>query len=333
VTDRLHTRALFFFVLAAGVSATALVLSGMLSTLERPSAVATAITLDLTVLVPLAYYFLVVRARGWPPVALAPIVVLSLVIAAAILPSEYHGTLRIVEALAVPVEVFLLGWIAWQAAGALRQIREDAAADPVEALHQSARKLLRMDRVADVLASELAVLYYSLGAWRRRPHIPDDTRAFTSHRRSGHGGLVVGVFVVTAAESVVAHVLLARWSVTLAWVVTALSIYGALWLVADFRATVLRPLLGNETEVWIRAGLRWRARIPRDQIAGVGRKQSHATECTRSLAFLTPPNFWIQFSAPVLLEGPYGLRRRVRCLGLFVDEPAELARVLGAETA
>lgn len=305
----------------------------MLSSLEHPSAVATGITLDFTVLIPLAYYFLVVRARGWPPAALAPIIVLSLVIAAVVLPSEYHGTLRLVEALAIPVEVALLGWIAWQAAGALRQIRDDAAADPVETLHQSARKLLRMDRVADVLASELAVLYYSLGAWRRRPHVPDDTRAFTSHRRSGHGGLVFGLFVVMAVESMVVHVLLASWSNIVAWIVTFLSLYGALWLLADFRATVLRPLLGNETEVWIRAGLRWRARIPRDQIARVGRKQSHPPECTRSLAFLTPPNFWIQFSTPVLLEGPYGLRRHVRCLGLFVDEPAELARVLGAEAA
>lgn len=328
MTSHLNARDTLFLVLAAGISGTALVLSGILPSLERPSAVALGITLDLTLIIPAAYYFLVVRPRAWPVAALAPVVVLSLLAAAAILPSDYQQTLRWVEAVAIPVEAGLLGWIGWQAAQALRQVRHGASADPLVTLHRSARDLLRMDRVADVLASELAVLYYAFGAWRTPPHIPEGTRPFSSHRRSGHGGLVFGLLVVTAAEGVVVHLLLAGWSTTIAWIITFLSLYGALWLVADYRATVLRPILSSDGEVWVRAGLRWHARIPRRRILRVTPRRPATDGGARSLAFLTTPNLWIELSAPVLLEGPYGLRREAGCLGLFVDDAAGLQRIL-----
>ena len=333
VTTRLQPRALLFAILATGIWATAVFLVGVLPNLERPETVALGITLDLTVVVPLTYYFLVVRPRNWPPVALAPVLVLSLVIAAAILPSDHQQTLRVVEALAIPVEVALLGWVGWQAARALRQIRHSATADPVEELHRSARKFLRVHRVADVFAFELAVLFYAFGTWRSKLRIPDGTYAFTSHRRSGHGGLVFALFVLTVVEGVAVHLLLASWSTVLAWVLTFLSFYGALWLIADYRATVLRPSLVNEVEVWIRGGLRWRTRVPRDQMAAVARTKPDPQECTMSVAFLTTPNIWVRFSAPVLLEGPYGIRRQVCCVGLVVDEPAEFQRLLGSHSA
>ena len=190
-----------------------------------------------------------------------------------------------------------------------------------------------MDRVADVLASELAVLFYAFGTWRSTARVPDGAYAFTSHRRSGHGGLIFALVVLTIVEGIAVHLLLASWSTILAWVLTFLSFYAVLWLVADYRATVLRPLLADETEVWIRGGLRWRARVPRDQITAVARTKPDPQECTTSLAFLTTPNLWVRFSEPVLLEGPYGIRRHARCIGLFVDEPAEFQRLLGSQSA
>ena len=52
-----------------------------------------------------------------------------------------------------------------------------------------------------------------------------------------------------------------------------------------------------------------------------------------SLTFLTTPNLWVRLSTPVLLEGPYGIRRHARCIGLFVDEPAEFQHLLGSRSA
>jgi hypothetical protein len=170
----------------------------------------------------------------------------------------------------------------------------------------------------------------SVASWPGDDWRPDDAWAFSSHKRSGHGGLVFALLALTAVEVIAIHVLLALWSPVLAWIITALSLYGALWLLADYRASILRPVLVDSDDVWLRAGLRWQARVPRRMVSAVVRTAPRSQECTRSLAFLTTPNLWLEFSEPISLAGPYGIRRRVRKVGLFVDNPAEFERFVNS---
>jgi len=254
--------------------------------------------------------------------------VLSMFAAALVLPRAHHQALRVLEILLIPLEVALLGSVVWRAARALRLSRSSIAGDPLHQLHSAARGALPWDRAAEVFASEAALLYYAFGAWRTRPHAPAGACAFTQHRRSGHGGIVFALLVLMAAEGVVLHLLLARWSVIAAWVLTIASLYGALWLVADYRATVLRPVLVGADEVWIRAGLRWNARLPRSMITAVQRTPPAEKEECLQLTLLSTPTHWVAFAEPVSVQGPYGFRRRARVLGLTPDAPEEFRRSL-----
>ena len=65
----------------------ALFIVGRLATLDRSDLVAGALTLDLTLLVPLLYYLFIVRWRGWPPVTILPVFVGSVVLAGRLIPS------------------------------------------------------------------------------------------------------------------------------------------------------------------------------------------------------------------------------------------------------
>jgi len=134
--------------------------------------VAAGLTLDLIVVVPLAYYLLIVRRRGVPVVTLAPVVVLSVLAAGWILPPEHQKPLRILEVLAVPLELGVIGWVGWRAARAFRRARRDDALDPIERLRRAAFEVTRNDRAAAVLAMEAAVFYYAIGSWWARPHAP-----------------------------------------------------------------------------------------------------------------------------------------------------------------
>ena len=137
--------------------------------------------------------------------------------------------------------------------------------------------------------------------------------------------------MLTVVEGLAAHLLLAGWSTKAAWVVTALGAYGALWLVADYRATVLRPLAWDGAELWLRAGLRWRGRVPRGQIVRVSRGPRPEGGGVRSLAFFAQPNVWVDLAAPVALDGPYGLRSEATRVGLFVDEPDRFVAALAGD--
>lgn len=317
-SSRIASPALFAAVVV-GVYATSLAVVGQLQHLERASVVAIGLTLDLVVIVPFAYYLLVVRRRNVPAITLAPVFVLSAVAASRILPDQQQGTLEVFEVLAVPLELTLIGWIAWRGTKALRRARGDKSADPLEQFHRAAFELTRNDRVASILATELAIPFYALGAWRAQPHAPMGTVAFSHHRRSGHAGIVLVFLLVLSIEGAAVHLLLLQWSALAAWIFTIGTAYGALWLIADYRATVLRPILVDDNGITLRAGIRCTLQIPHERIAEVGHRSLPKGKDIVNLTLLGKPDVWLTLSEPMLALGPYGLRRCVRAVGIQPD--------------
>lgn len=79
---------------------------------------------------------------------------------------------------------------------------------------------------------------------------------FSMHRRAAYGAVVVALGMASLAELVAVHLLVVRWSPAGAWALTALSVYGLAWLLADYHA------------VRRRKGLAIRRRRPHDVAPG-----------------------------------------------------------------
>lgn len=320
-----------FAAVLTGVSITALVIARQLAA-HPPHAdlVALGITIDLVVGVPLAFYFLVVRPRRLSVVALVPVVVGGVLAASQLLPVDQQTALHAIALLLIPVEVGVIVWIGWRALHAVRQSRSDATTDPLQRLHSIAFDVTRNRRAAAILASEIAVYYYALGAWRASPNAPPGATPFTHYRRGAHASLVGGFILVMAVEGIAVHLLVAPWNPVVAWILTIGTIYGALWLVADYRATVLRPILVSEEQVLVRAGLRFTLRVPRTRIVSVGREKPDFGRESVDLTFLSEPTHWVTLDEPMVADGPYGIRRRVRAFGVEPDAATEFVRELAA---
>lgn len=319
---------LLFLAIAATVYTAAIMLVRMLPDIERPGVLAAGIAVDMLVIVPAAYYFLVIRRR-LPFFAVLPMLIVSLIAAYQILPPEHQSPLHLFEALLAPLELFLFGWIVVRSVMAMRRARRDVAAEPLVQFRRAACDLFKNDRVAGVFASEIGMFYYALLAWRARPHVPEGMVAFTHHKRSGQLAIVLGFLVLLAAEGSAVHLLLMRWSSPVAWVITALTIYGALFILSDYRATVLRPILVGDDEVVVRAGLRYTMRVPRSQIAGVGNEKPEFGRESVKFAFLATPTHWVTLSERAEAHGMYGIRARVRAFGIEPDDPAGFESALG----
>ena len=147
-------------------------------------------------------------------------------------------------------------------------------------------------------------------------HAPAGSSAFSQHRGSGHAAIVVAFVLMLSIEGLAVHLLLLDWSVLAAWISTISTAYAAVWLVGDYRATVLRPILVGDETMLLRAGLRWTVEVPRGAIASIGRdKPPFGKECL-NLTFLGTPTRWLTLSEPIVAEGLYGVRRRVRAIGI-----------------
>lgn len=328
--SRPHAATLAFLGFATLVYAVSLAIAGRLPGLAHPDAVAVGMTLDMVVVVPLAFHFLIVRRRRMPVLALAPIVIAGCLAAALVLPRDRHGLLRLLETAIAPAELGLVGWIVWRAVRSLRRSRAAHDADPLERLHEVAHEALGLERVAAMIASEVAVFHYAFFAWRARPHAPRGATAFTHHRRSGHAGTVVAIILLLAVEGFAMHFLITRWSAIAAWIFTASSVYAALWLIADHRATVLRPILVDDQGLWARAGLRASVRVPWSSIAAVSLQAPEVGRAAVRLTMFGSPSHWILLTEPVLVRGPYGFTRRALALGFEPDEPEAFARLVAA---
>jgi len=125
-----------------------------------------------------------------------------------------------------------------------------------------------------------------------------------------------------AGEGFAVHLLLAKWQEVAAWLFTASTVYGGLWLVADLRASILRPVVVGKNEVVFRAGLRQTLTVNRRLIIAITNHQPEATVPQLSLKLMGPATHWVHFAEPVLAQGPYGTSRWVEAVGMEPDDPA-----------
>jgi hypothetical protein len=287
-----------------------------------------AVTIDLTLIVPALYWFLLVRGRGWPVVTVLPVFLGSFLFASLILPPDRQATLHLIKYLAVAAELGLIGVLIHRTVRAVSHARGLAGRDMLDRVRAAVRGIMPYGRAADLVASEVAVIAYALLSWRMAPI--RNGNAFTYHRKSGYGALVGALLLAIAVEIIPVHVLLSQWSGGVAWIASGLAVYGGIWLVGDLRAMQLRPITIEEDRLVVRFGLRWSMSVPLDRIEAVRFLGRSVVRDSVDLRVVLPgeQRLSIQLASHVDAVGFYGLRRRVRSCELGVDDPAGLRAIL-----
>lgn len=82
-----------------------------------------------------------------------------------------------------------------------------------------------------------------------------DQQHFSTHQQNGNASNQQGFLILIAAEIPLAHFIIYLFNPMLALFITALSIYGLIFLIAEYRATLRRPLSFIEGSLRIRYGV------------------------------------------------------------------------------
>jgi hypothetical protein len=325
-----------FAAASLAVYVVALLIVGSQAFGRWPDDLALGVTLDLTIVVPLLYYLLVVRGARAPVFTILPVLILSAFGAWRVLPENHHAYLYAVEILLVTAELLIVGWCVARVYGEVRhqRSRPTAAIPGEDAVDRLRSTLYRISPAAErplagLLAHELAVFYYAFLFWRVEPQAQAEGIAFTYHHRNGSVGLLGALLGIIAIETAVVHLLVSRWSMTAAWVLTAVGVYGIIWLLGFLQSVRLRPLLVTRDALHMRIGLLWSARIPLRRIAAImpiqGSAEGRKASGYLHAAVLAEPQLLIELAEPIEVHGPFGYTKRdVRRIGLGVDDPARL---------
>jgi membrane protein YdbS with pleckstrin-like domain len=287
----------------------------------RP-AVGVGAALDVAVTVPLLYVLLVVRGGLQPVISLAPLMLPGLLRATYLAPGISWAR----PAIGAGAELALFAFIAVRLRRGWRAGANDE--DVLSRIETAAREIVPARRAAAILASEIAVFYYAFCSWRTSPDTPARSRAFSIHEQSGVAALFGMLAGVSVMEALLVHLAVTRWSVTAAWVLTALSLYGMMWLAALARSFILRPVLVRDGELIARSGMMWTVRIP---LAAIHAIDSNAGPYELKLPPAAEPNLVLRLTAPVTARGMYGRKRRISSLALAIDDPSGLTRALHHE--
>src|SRR5262249_24086121 len=161
------------------------------------------------------------RTKRLPWIVLVPTFALGYAVASAAIPPQHHTILEAIRLLVTPAELAVIVYLITLT----RRAFVDSAGsngDFATRFRSAARKVLGTRIPADILTTEVSILYYAFG-WHRS--LAKGPATFTVHRKVGYLGVLIGLSMVLFVEMVGVHLLVSLWSVVVAWLLTVLSIY------------------------------------------------------------------------------------------------------------
>lgn len=291
---------------------------------RNPDAIAIGATFDLVVVIPALYYFLVLRPKRSSLLFMIPCFALCAVVARWIIPAANQEYLHSLKRLSPALEVFVIAAIAMRLRSFIREYRiaRAGALYFTDALFAGFQKSLSDRIIFSIAFVEFFLIYFSIGGWfMKPPHVAEGQQHFTYHKKSGYLGILGILLFVLLMETFALHMIVMRWSVSIAWILTVLSLYGAFWLIGDYHAIRVHPVIATPDMLYLRIGLRWRADIQRNNIAAI---DTGAPKNPKSRDYLRASILWpratLVLKSPVELHGLFGRKRIVSRLGLSIDD-------------
>lgn len=280
---------------------------------------------DLLVFLPLLYLALEWR-RGWSAVvgALA-LAGLGSVAGSLILPAESKQAWRVIEDIRLAVITVVLAiQIGWIGSLLLRVVRASRSENLEVVLHRSISERFGDGFMAGLFRFESRLWLYGLLRQPVRQAFPG-RRHFHVGRQGMNASNQAAFLVLIGAEIPVAHLLIHLFDPVVALVVSALSLYGFLFMLAEYRATLHRPISVTADGLQVRYGVVSDFLIAWSAIADIQPSRGNVQRARGRLRLqgMGETNVVIELVPGTRLRGLVG-DRLVEQVYLGVDEPSAL---------
>lgn len=321
----------FGFVIAAFATIVWLVKSPFFH--QKPSVLSAAITVDLLLTIPLIYAWLIHKTRV-SKFTIAPLVMVCMFSASYLVPAGHQHWLQLFKLFAFPLmEMASLTLVVRKFMAVRRQFSQGRASgnDFFDVLQKACYSTLPRT-LAAALTSEISVIYYGIIYHKTRKPASNQ---FTYHQNSGTPAVMGCLIFVILIESAAMHLLVARWNVTAAWILSGLSLYTALQFFGYARSLAKRFISIDGDQLRLRYGIMAQTHIhvhhiSRVELSGRDVPPDAGTRKLSPLGQLESHNVILHLNRDHVLHGLIGKRYRVRTLLLHVDQPERFKTALDA---
>ncbi|MGH8051610.1 MAG: hypothetical protein ACREPB_13200 [Arenimonas sp.] len=286
---------------------------------------------DLLLLVPLTYLWLNRKQGRQAFIGAIALFGLGILLGSWILPTESKNVWLVLEQLRF---IVLLGIVLVQAVLIVLMINEVMAKKGTRnldiAVGEAVNRRFGGDGIAHLMSIEARMWLYAL---LRKPiqHPFPGEQHFHYHLHQGNASNQQAFLILIGAEIPIAHVLLHLYSPTLALFITATSIYGFIFLLAEYRATLYRPVSIDGETLHIRYGVLADQIILLKDIVGVKHCEGRIRRAKNRLRFTGPQhaNVHLQLAPETRLDTLLG-KKSIDEIYLALDTPEAFIKLVAS---
>ena len=293
-----------------------------------------AITADLLLTIPFIY-FLLIRKSAIPNTTVVPVMFIGLLLGTYYLPKESQSYLVLFKTWALPfIELSILSLILFKIRKTILSYKKRSSASPdfYDTLQEVCSEILPQPLVR-AFATEVAVGYYGFIHWKEKKIQPNE---FSYHQKSGTFALFMILIMIIGIETLAIHILLSLWNPTVAWILTALSLYTGIQFFGFAKALAQRPITIKENTLHLRYSIMREAPIPLAAIQSITLSKTTLENNPLTLKLsplgeLESHNVIIQLKSEQQLIGLYGMKKSFKTIGLYVDAPEAFKELVEGE--
>ncbi|MGI4751761.1 MAG: hypothetical protein ACRYFB_14110 [Janthinobacterium lividum] len=287
--------------------------------------IATGFLADIVITFPVAYYFLIIRPFKLKARRILVVISACLVVAYLVLPVHQQYYVLQLRKLNILAELGFLIYVISKLKHIIHyyQIQYAGYQDFAFDLLKSLVSVLGDGLPVRFFASEITILRFGLGCWKKFPQEPATIKRFSVFKDSGYASLFGVILFVALIEIVVFHLLLNQYSSVAAIILSFASAYGLIFFVGDFSAIVKSPILFLPGKILFRTGFRWRAMVNINNIASAekitGSYKPDET-CFRGSVMKNSANMLLTFKHPIYIDRIYQKLIIVDKIMLSIDQ-------------
>ncbi len=281
-----------------------------------------AITIDFLLTIPVLYYFLI-RKKNINKKSVFTLLAFCIFLARYIIPTENQYFLGLFQKFIWPIfEIGVFTYIVILIKKTIGnyKLSNSQKFDFFEAINHAVNTVFS-PKISNIISVEIATFYYGFLSYKT---IQLTDNEFSYHKKSGSITLLYFLIGIILLESSIVHLLVAKYSNTAAWILTALSIYAAFQLTGFTKAIKKRPIVFEKKYLQLNYGIFSQTKIDYCKIVEIKPIKNYIPD--KNITQLSPlksfeePNLLIILSEENPIEKLYGKKINYKALAFFVDE-------------
>ncbi|PFG12091.1 hypothetical protein [Bacillus sp. es.036] len=193
------------------------------------------------------------------------------------------------------------------------------------------KRLNKFGFLLRLVATDLAAIYYCLFSWRKKRQANvEHVNSFTFHTDGGYLGVFYMLVHAMVIEIIAVHMMVAQYSHVAAWIVTFFDLYALLFIISDYQAIRLSPVILSEKGIHFQKGIRQYGFIEWNAVKAISENKKSPEEVKQDRASVEfalhglereQAPFVIELNRTVEMNQVFGFKKSIEHVYVKVDKP------------